>query len=88
MSVFFVFGIIFWIFFILAIVLSISARARRRAVSDDGHKVKKKEDLTCNTKYGHDHHTDPHQYIVHEDPEEGYVILNGIKRRLKDCDKL
>ncbi|MCR4892936.1 MAG: hypothetical protein K5989_12235 [Lachnospiraceae bacterium] len=26
--------------------------------------------------------------VVHEEAEEGYVILNGVKRRLKDCKNL
>ena len=25
------------------------------------------------------------RYIVHDDPEEGYVVLNGVKRKLEDC---
>ena len=27
------------------------------------------------------------RYIVHDEPEEGYVILNGVKRKLTDCSK-
>ena len=85
---FLVFEVIFWAVIIIAIISSVAARKRKRMVSDDGHKVKIKEDLTCTTKYGHDHPESGHQYIVHEEPEEGYVVLNGVKRKLKDCAKL
>ncbi len=62
---------------------------RRRTVSDDGHSVRSDQDLTCETKYGHDHSVPgERRYIVHEDPEEGYVVLNGIKRKIKDCKYL
>ena len=60
----------------------------RRTISSDGHAVSRKNDLTCETKYGHDHGDAQPRYIVHEDPDEGYVILNGIKRRLEDCKNL
>lgn len=87
--VFVIFNVIFWIFIAIICVSAASAGKRRRATrSDDGHTVRKKEDLTCENKYGHVHADDHHRYIVHEEPEEGYVILNGVKRKLTDCDKL
>ena len=56
-------------------------------LSDDGHRVPRSQDLTCEKQYGHKHTsfdgTAP-RYIVHEEPEQGYVILNGVKRRIKD----
>lgn len=58
--------------------------------SSDGCIIPKSQDITCR-KYGHDHRTKFDQiprYIVHEEPEDGYVILNGIKRSLKDCKNL
>ena len=64
-------------------------RTQRRPVSDDGHAVSFDQDLTCETKYGHDHSTPGgRRYIVHEDPEEGYVVLNGVKRKIRDCKYL
>ena len=55
--------------------------------SDDGHRVPRAQDLTCEKQYGHKHTTvdgTAPRYIVHEEPEQGYVILNGVKRRIKD----
>ena len=31
---------------------------------------------------------DGHCHIVHEEAEEGYVVLNGVKRKLEDCARL
>ena len=36
---------------------------------------------------GHDHHNIP-RYIVHTDAETGYVVLNGVKRKISDCKYL
>ncbi len=55
--------------------------------SDDGHRIPRAQDLTCEKQYGHKHTTidgTAPRYIVHEEPEQGYVILNGVKRRIKD----
>lgn len=60
---------------------------KRQTVSDDGHVVPRREDITCGTAYGHNHPEQP-RYIVHSEPEEGYVILNGVKRKIKDCSNL
>ena len=27
-------------------------------------------------------------YVHHDEPEQGYVVLNGIKRKLEDCKNL
>ncbi len=60
-----------------------------KTISDDGHRIPKKQDITCYGEYGHDHPEDVQpRYIVHEEPVEGYVILNGIKRKLEDCKHL
>lgn len=59
-----------------------------KTVSDDGHPVPKSQDLTCETKHGHRHAPTGPRYIVHEEPELGYVVLNGVKRRLTDCRNL
>ena len=30
----------------------------------------------------------PKKDVVHDEPEQGYVILNGVKRRIEDCKDL
>ena len=55
--------------------------------------VPKAQDVTCEREFGHNHpnNSNPEfgrRYIVHEEPEEGYVILNGIKRKITDCKYL
>lgn len=60
-----------------------------RSISSDGHTIPYKDDITCENLDGHHHSTSGQpRYIVHEEPEEGYVILNGKKIRLKDCKYL
>lgn len=54
-------------------------------------KTKYADDLTCETKYNHKHDplpADTPRYIVQEEPEEGYIILNGKKIRKQDCKNL
>ncbi len=61
----------------------------KRTIADDGHVIPFENDITCETAYGHNHAaTGERRYIVHEDPPEGYVVLNGIKRRIEDCKYL
>lgn len=96
-----VFDIIFitWIVIIVltAVVTSIAGKKRnagRRSVrvSSDGHKIPRNMDITCEGEYGHNHSIPADlaekRYIVHEEPEEGYVILNGVKRNIRDCKYL
>ena len=52
------------------------------------------QDVTCETQYGHHHEKSKTEaldardrYTGHEEPTEGYIILNGKKMRLKDADK-
>ena len=82
-----------WVLFFAAAAVVSATRNKRRnhTISSDGHVVPASQDLTCESLYGHDHHSVPgtqRRYVVHEDPEEGYVILNGVKRMLKDCKDL
>lgn len=70
-----------------------SRRFYRRPVSSDGHRIPRSEDITCAGMEKHHHRSNPAvdripRYIVHEEPETGYVILNGVKRRLTDCRNL
>ena len=86
-------GLIFlvvWIaFFAIAAVSAAQSKKRNHTISDDGHVVPASQDMTCETQYGHRHEPSPERrYVVHEDPEQGYVILNGVKRKLKDCKYL
>ena len=57
-------------------------------VASDGHRIPKSKDVTCEGQYGHDPGDRIPRYIVHEEPTEGYCILNGKKVALKDCWKL
>lgn len=79
------------LFVIVAAVVSIVTKARKQNISSDGHKVPLNEDLTCTVKDGH-HHEESNEfgsrYIVHNEPEQGYVVLNGVKRRIIDCKNL
>ncbi len=97
-----IFFVIIVVYLVIMVFISIfssrtrvnsNAQGRRRPVSSDGHEVPRAQDLTCETKYGHVHNRLPEyertpRYIVHEDPEEGYVVLNGIKRKISDCKYL
>ena len=89
---FFVWIIIILTFF--AVILSSTkikgSSSRKRTVAHDGHVIPREKDITCETVYGHNHGLTPEgrRYIVHEDPPEGYVILNGIKRSLDECKNL
>lgn len=84
-------------FFLIAAAASSANKAkngvRKPTVSSDGHKVPKRNDVTCAGEYGHVHDNSAlenefgKRYIVHDEPETGYVVLNGVKRRLKDCGK-
>ena len=67
-------------------------RFYKRPVSSDGHAIPRKDDITCANIEDHYHRPSGYdklpRYIVHEEPETGYVILNGKKRRLTDCKYL
>ncbi len=60
---------------------------KKTTLSSDGHKVPKAEDPTC-AKYGHDHGDLGQRYIVHQEVDEGYMRLNGVRVKIKDADKL
>ena len=57
-----------------------------KTVSSDGHVIKPENDPTC-AKYGHVHEETKHRYIVHDEPVEGYVNLNGRIISLKEAAK-
>ena len=90
MSMFPIILIAVWIA-IIAVSSILSSLIRKKppiTFSSDGHAIPRKDDFTCETKYGHDHGPSEARYIVHEEPQQGYVILNGVKRRIEDCKNL
>lgn len=55
-------------------------------MASDGHRVPKDQDISCR-RYGHRHaEFDTPRFIPHEDPEEGYIVLNGVKMKLTEAD--
>lgn len=70
-----------------------ASKNKKKTISSDGHVVPKTQDFTCENEFGHNHPNSSNpeygrRYIVHEEPEEGYVVLNGIKRKISDCKYL
>ena len=53
--------------------------SKRPFRASDGHVMKGEQDISCR-QFGHDHpewEEPSTRYIVHDDPEEGYIILWG-----------
>lgn len=60
---------------------------RTPARASDGHILRGKNDITCR-QFGHHHEEDSApRYIVHDDPEDGFIILNGVKMRISEADQ-
>lgn len=58
-----------------------------RPLASDGHRVPGDQDISCR-RFGHRHEEfDTPRFIPHSDPEEGYIILNGIKMKRGDADR-
>ena len=62
-------------------------------IASDGHKINAKDDISC-ARYGHDHSRDMKQegfpdaqYIVHNEPQEGYINLNGKILKRSEADE-
>lgn len=94
------FGLIFlgiWVAVISVLSAAVARMKRKgRTMASDGHVIPYENDITCEGKENH-RHPQPsaedianygRRYIVHDDPESGFVILNGIKRRISDCKDL
>ena len=82
-------GIMIILAVVTPVIAGISMKQKRYTISDDGHVVKAEQDVTCSNQYDHRHPETPQaRYIVHEDPEMGFVILNGVKRKISDCKYL
>lgn len=71
--------------FVYIVIIFVAVLAR---VLKDKHVVKNKvNDVSCETLFNHKHKL-VDEYVVQEKPETGYVILNGIKRKIEDCKDL
>lgn len=58
-----------------------------RALASDGHYIEGEDDISCR-QYGHSHpEADVPRFIPHNDPEEGYIILNGKKMLRTEADR-
>lgn len=63
-----------------------SLRGSNLARALDGHILRGDKDITCR-QYGHRHEEDAApRFIVHDDPEDGFIILNGVKMRISEAD--
>jgi hypothetical protein len=55
-------------------------------MASDGHRVPKDQDISCR-RFGHKHEEfDTPRFIPHDDLEEGYIILNGVRMKLTEAD--
>ena len=55
-------------------------------MASDGHRVPKDQDISCR-RFGHRHDEfDTPRFIPHDDLEEGYIILNGVRMKLTEAD--
>ena len=90
-------SLLVWVVVLSAFVTVVGKlKKRNRTIAADGHVIPPEKDITCEGRDGH-RHPQPTarqkedygpRYIVHDDPEIGYVILNGVKRRIQDCKDL
>ena len=59
----------------------------KRPLASDGHRVPKDQDISCR-RFGHNHEEfDTPRYIPHNDLQEGYIILNGVKMKRSEADR-
>ncbi len=63
-------------------------RAPGATMADDGHRLSGQDDISCR-QYGHIHpeSDDMPRYVPHNDPEDGYIVLNGKMMLLSEADK-
>lgn len=56
-------------------------------MASDGHRVPEDQDISCR-QYGHEHEEfDAPRFIPHEDPEGGYIVLNGVTMERDEADR-
>jgi hypothetical protein len=87
----FLLGMAIWCAIVGLAVYSSLKKNKGKTISSDGHAVAPGEDLTCENQYGHHHdriNGQEPRYVVHSEPTSGYVVLNGVKRKLSDCRDL
>ena len=88
----FIVYVVSYVMFVKRRISKTGTTTHRFERSSDGHIVSADESFTCETKEGHNHPKISaefgQRYIVHNDPEDGYVILNGVRRKLDDCSRL
>ncbi|SEF80756.1 hypothetical protein [Lachnospira multipara] len=56
-------------------------------MSNVNNAINKSEDYTCETRYNHTHRPEysmPNRYVVHEQPIQGYIVLNGKRYSKKE----
>ena len=66
-----------------------TGNAKNAPRSTDGHVLSGIQDITCR-QFGHNHpewEEPTTRYIVHDDIEDGYIILNGKKMHRTEADK-
>ena len=62
-------------------------------IASDGHKISAEDDISC-ARFGHDHSHDEKQaifpdkqFIVHNEPQQGYINLNGKILKRSEADE-
>lgn len=74
----------------IATSVLVKTRAKTRTdtpMASDGHRVPEDQDISCR-QYGHKHEEfDTPRFIPHEDPEEGYIVLNGVTMERDEADR-
>ncbi len=62
-------------------------------IASDGHKISAEDDISC-ARFGHDHSHDDKQtifpesqFIVHNEPQQGYINLNGKILKRSEADE-
>ena len=74
--------------------LAESAKKGVERIASDGHKISAEDDISC-AWFGHDHSKDEKQdnifpdkqFIVHNEPQQGYINLNGKILKRSEADE-
>jgi|GEM_PF-5111880 len=99
-EVFFIFFIVCYVLF-FAVIVSTSVRKKNgintpntvdKLISEAKRAINSPNDaqpseVSCENLYGHDHNDNGQRRLIkREKLEPGYVILNGVKRKISDLD--